>query len=98
MNITEKTLDNLIGEARTEDDIFGKNGLVKTLSKKIIERILESEMDYHLGYSKHDKAGDNSGNSRNGKSDKKVILDNGKIDIKVPRDRNSGVGSVRLSV
>lgn len=89
MNITDKTLDNLIGEARTEDDIFGKNGLVKTLSKKIIERILESEMDYHLGYSKHDKSGDNTGNSRNGKSDKKVILDNGKIDIKVPRDRNS---------
>jgi putative transposase len=36
-----------------------------------------------------DKSGENSGNSRNGKSNKQVILDNGKIDISVPRDRNS---------
>jgi hypothetical protein len=37
MNISDQVLDNLIGEARTEEDIFGKNGLVKTLSKKIVD-------------------------------------------------------------
>jgi len=88
MNISDKVLDNLIGEIKTTDDIFGKDGLVKTLSKKIINRILESEMEHHLGYAKHEKIGYNSGNSRNGKSCKKLILDNGKIDISVPRDRN----------
>ena len=89
MNISDQTLDQLIGNAKTEEDIFGKDGLVKTLAKRIMERILESEMEHHLGYAKHDKSGENSGNSRNGKSNKQVILDNGKIDISVPRDRNS---------
>ena len=66
MNISDQTLDQLIGNAKTEEDIFGKDGLVKTLAKRIMERILESEMEHHLGYAKHDKSGENSGNSRNG--------------------------------
>ena len=88
MNIPDETLDQLIGEAKTEEDIFGKAGLVKTLSKQIVERIFEQEMTHHLGYAKNDKLGDNSGNSRNGTSSKQVILDNGKIEVEVPRDRN----------
>lgn len=88
MNIPDETLDQLIGEANTEEDIFGKAGLVKTLSKQIIERIFEREMTHHLGYAKNDKLGENSGNSRNGTSSKQVILDNGKIEVEVPRDRN----------
>lgn len=89
MTISDNVLDELIGDAKTADDLFGKNGLVKTLSKRLIERVLESEMEHQLGYSKHAKAGDNSGNSRNGTSKKKVLLENGKLDISVPRDRNS---------
>ena len=89
MAISNDLLDELIGEAKTEQDVFGKGGLLKTLSKRLVERILEREMDHHLGYSKHAKEGANSGNSRNGKSNKKVILDTAKIDIEVPRDRNS---------
>jgi putative transposase len=89
MDISDDTLDQLIGESKTEQDIFGKGGLIKTLTKRLVERMLESEMEHHLGYGKHSKDGNNSGNSRNGKSSKKVILENGKIDIEVPRDRNS---------
>lgn len=89
MNISDKILDELIGEAKTEQDVFGKDGLIKSLSKRIIERMLESELGHHLGYSKHSAAGNNTGNSRNGKTHKKVILENAKIDVEVPRDRNS---------
>ena len=43
-------LDELIGNAKTEKDVFGKGGLIKNLSKRIIERMLEAEMEHHLGY------------------------------------------------
>lgn len=89
MTISDKVLDELIGDAKTADDLFGKGGLVKMLSKRLVERMLEGEMEQHLGYSKHASEGNNTGNSRNGHSDKKVILENGKIDIIVPRDRDS---------
>lgn len=87
MTISDQLLDELIGDAKTQEDVFGTGGLIKTLSKRLVERILESEMDHELGYSKHSKEGHNTGNSRNGKTRKKVILDNGAINIDVPRDR-----------
>ena len=40
MNISDQTLDQLIGEVKTEEDVFGKEGLVKNLTKRIMERIL----------------------------------------------------------
>jgi putative transposase len=89
MAISNKMLDELIGDATTQEDVFGKDGLLKVLAKRLIERMLESEMDCHLGYEKHAPEGINSGNSRNGTSSKKVILTDNKIDIKVPRDRKS---------
>ena len=89
MTISDKVLDELIGDAKTADDLFGKGGLIKMLSKRLVERMLEGEMEHHLGYSKHAPEGNNSGNSRNGHSEKKVILEDGKVDIVVPRDRES---------
>ena len=89
MTISDKVLDKLLGEARTESDLLGKDGIIKTLTKQLVERMLESEMDHHLGYSKHASSGNNSGNSRNGSSEKQVILEDGKVEISVPRDRNS---------
>lgn len=87
-NISDETLDALLGDAKTEQDLFGKGGLLKTLSKRLIERILESEMHHHLGYAKNEVEGNNSGNSRNGKGHKTVILENDKVAIEVPRDRD----------
>lgn len=89
MNISDDLLDELLGDAKTQNDLFGKGGLVKTLSKRLIERVLESEMEHHLGYKKNSPKGNNSGNSRNGQSTKQVILSDSKVDILVPRDRNS---------
>jgi putative transposase len=89
MAIDDETLDALLGTARTQDDLFGKDGLLKQLSKQLMERLLEMEMTNHLGYMKHAAEGDNSGNSRNGKAKKTVKTGNGQIEIAVPRDRES---------
>ena len=89
MAIREEMLDELLGAARTQEDLFGKDGLLKQLSKRFMERLLELEMTNHLGYLKHDVAGNNTGNSRNGKSKKTVKTGNGEVEIAVPRDRNS---------
>lgn len=50
--------------------------------------MLEAEMTEHLGYKKHDVAGNNSENSRNGYNHKTIISDYGEFEIAVPRDRN----------
>jgi transposase-like protein len=58
------------------------------MTKDVYQRLLETEMDEHLGYPKHAHEGDNTGNSRNGKTKKKVRGEHGEIEISTPRDRN----------
>jgi len=89
MAITNDILDELIGNAKTEADLFGKDGVIKDLSKQIMERMLQAEMTHHLGYEKNAKEGHHSGNSRNGVIKKKVKTGSGELEIKVPRDRKS---------
>ena len=85
--IDNETLDNLIGSAKTADDLFGEDGLVKSLTSKLIERMLEDEITHHLGYDKHSMKGHHTGNSRNGKTQKTVKTSSGELSIAVPRDR-----------
>ena len=87
MAITNDILDELIGNAKSQDDLFGKDGVIKDLSKQLMERMLQGELTHHLGYEKHAVAGHHTGNSRNGKGKKTVKTGNGEIDIAVPRDR-----------
>jgi hypothetical protein len=61
-----------------------------------LESALEGEMDAHLGYAKHDSAGDNTGNSRNGRRAKTVIAEVGPVEITVPRDRDASFDPVPL--
>ncbi len=69
--------------------LTGPDGLLKQLTKTVVEVSLEEEMTEHLGYPKHDPAGRESGNTRNGTRTKTVITDNaGPLIIEVPRDRN----------
>ncbi len=68
--------------------LTGPGGLLKALTKTVIETALDEEMADHLGYDKHDPAGQNTGNSRNGTRTKTVLTDNcGPVEIEVPRDR-----------
>ncbi|HLO25266.1 MAG TPA: IS256 family transposase, partial [Geobacteraceae bacterium] len=89
MAITEELLDQLIKEYKNPEDLIGENGLLKQLTKRLLEKAMQAEMTEHLGYLKHAPAGNNTGNSRNGGYKKKVKGDFGEIDLTVPRDRNS---------
>src|ERR671939_1103792 len=87
--INQDLLDELLKDYRKPEDILGDNGLLKQLTKAVLERAMQAELTEHLGYEKHDAAGDNSGNSRNGKSKKTLKGDFGNLPLEVPRDRNS---------
>ena len=89
MPISEEVLDKLLEHYQKPEDVLGENGLLKQLTKGLLERMLGAELSAHLGYQKHDPAGYRSGNSRNGTSRKKVKADIGEIELEVPRDRQS---------
>jgi putative transposase len=86
--IDTKLIDTLMTGYRKPEDLIGKDGLLKQLTKALLERALRAELTEHVGYAKHDPAGNNSGNSRNGTSKKKLKGDFGEIDLETPRDRN----------
>src|SRR3954464_15095339 len=70
-------------------EITGPDGLLKLLTKTVLETALDEEMTEHLGYDKHDPAGRDGGNSRNGIRTKTVISEAaGEVTIEVPRDRD----------
>ena len=88
MDLSPKLLDELLKGVKTQDDLAGPNGLLKQITKALVERMLAGELTHHLGYEKHDPAGYNSGNARNGKSRKTLKGNSGEMEIAVPRDRN----------
>jgi putative transposase len=87
MALDKDLLDKLIEGYQKPEDLIGENGLLKQLTKALVERAMNAELTHHLGYKKNDPQGRGSGNSRNGKSRKKLKGDFGEIDIEVPRDR-----------
>jgi putative transposase len=88
MAIDLKLIDKLLGDYKKPEDIIGENGLLKQLTKALLERAMQAEMSEHLGYGKHDPAGHNSGNSRNGKTTKTLKGDFGEMPLETPRDRS----------
>ena len=86
--IRKELLDELIKDYKKPEDLIGETGLLKQLTKALMERALGAELTEHLGYEKHDPAGYNSGNSRNGTGSKTVAGDFGEIVVETPRDRN----------
>jgi putative transposase len=87
-SIDPKIIDELIKTYEKPEDLLGENGILKQLQKAMLERILEGEITTELGYKKHDPQGNNSGNSRNGYSEKTLKSTHGELPIQVPRDRN----------
>ena len=88
--VDEALARHLAERARAEGlSLTGPGGLLSRLTKVVLESALEGEMDAHLGYPRHDPAGNGSGNSRNGKRAKTVVTDVGPVQIEVPRDRDS---------
>jgi putative transposase len=86
MEIDKEVIDKLLAHDQKPADMVGENGLLKQLTKALVERAMEAELTTHLGDEKHDPAGYGSGHSRHGASQKKLKGDLGDIDIAVPRD------------
>ena len=89
MEHEDKLIKELLANYRGPEDLIGENGLLKRLTKKLVEGAMGAELTHHLGYEKHAPAGENgSGNTRNGTSQKKLKGDFGEVEIAVPRDRD----------
>jgi len=87
MPIRRELIDELLQDYSDSRDILAEDGLLKQLTKAVIEPCLESELDTHLGYRKHARAGNATGNRRNGHSQKTLQGEQGQVEIEVPRDR-----------
>jgi putative transposase len=86
--IPPELLDALLSGYQKPDDLIGENGLLKQLTKALVERALEAEMTEHLGHARHEPVNNPTGNTRNGKSRKTLKGDFGELPIEIPRDRH----------
>lgn len=89
MTINTDVIDDLLKHYKTPEEILGENGLLKQLTKAVLQRALQAEMTLHLGHEKHSSVSNKSGNARNGSSAKTIKGDFGTMPIEIPRDRDS---------
>ena len=87
MTIDVTVIDELLKKYKSPEEILGENGLLKQLTKAVLQRALQAEMTHHLGHEKHAPVSNKTGNSRNGTSKKTMKGDFGTLEIDVPRDR-----------
>jgi putative transposase len=80
-------LDELLKDYTDPKDILGEHGLLKQLTKRVVERALDAALTAHLGYAPHARQGSTDGNARNGTSAKTVQTETGPLPLEVPRDR-----------
>jgi transposase-like protein len=88
MAIRKELLDELLKDYKGPDDFYGPDGIMKQLSKALIERMMEAELTEQLGYEKSESGEKKTSNRRNGKTSKTLRTDQGSMEIEVPRDRN----------
>lgn len=87
--IPQALLDHVIANYKKPADLIGENGMLKQLTKAVIEAALAAEMNQHLGHTRYGAVANASGNVRNGQSAKTITGDFGAIEIAVPRDRDA---------
>lgn len=89
LTIPDELIDQLLASYSRPEDLTGKDGILKQLTARLVERALQGEMSEHLGYDKGAAPqGRGAGNTRNGKSSKTLKTELGDVDIEVPRDRD----------
>lgn len=84
----DELMDQLLAGYKKPEDLTGKDGILKQLTARLVERALQGELTAHLGYERHDPEGRGAGNSRNGANPKTLKTDQGPLTIEAPRDRN----------
>lgn len=85
--VPEELLSSLLANYKKPEDLIGQDGLLKQLTKLLVERALDAEMTEHLGHDKHEPVVNAAGNTRNGRSRKTLKGEFGELPIEVPRDR-----------
>ena len=86
--VPEELLSGLLANYKKPEDLIGENGLLKQLTKLLVEKALDAELTEHLGHDRHESVANASGNTRNGKSKKTLKGEFGELPIDVPRDRH----------
>jgi putative transposase len=94
--IPNDLLDALMKDYKNPEDLIGETGLLKQLTKQLLERAMRAEMTEHLGYEKNASVKKTTKNSRNGSYSKRVKGEFGNLDIAVPRDRDSSFEPIIL--
>ncbi len=89
MTVSNELIDSLLADYKKPEDLIGEHGLLKQLTKRLVERALEAEMAQHLGHAKNENVTHASGNTRNGKSKKTLKGEFGELPIDIPRDRHA---------
>ena len=79
MAISKEVLQELLKEYQNPEDLLGENGILKELTKALVESALGAELTDHLGYQKHENGEKGHANRRNGSSKKTVRSDQGSI-------------------
>ena len=86
--VSEELLSGLLANYKKPEDLIGENGLLKQLTKLLVEKALDAELTEHLGHDRHESVANATGNTRNGKSKKTLKGEFGELPIDVPRDRH----------
>ena len=86
-NILSDELKAQLDRCKTQEDLFGKDGLAKELIGNMVTYMMEKELESKLGYPKNGRSEDSDENRRNGYNEKTVRSSSGDIQLRTPRDR-----------
>lgn len=92
---TDDLIDQLLQDYTTPEQILGEGGLLKQLTKRVVERTLSAEISHHL--QQEANRAEPVKNSRNGTSKKTSLSEHGSIPLDIPRDRQGSFESVLVS-
>jgi putative transposase len=90
--VSEALLAGLLADYKKPEDLIGENGLLKQLTKLLVEKALDADLSEHLGYCKNEPVANEAGNTRNGKRCKMLKDEFGELPIEIP-----GIGTTFLS-
>lgn len=88
--VSDALLDQLLADYKSPEDLIGESGLLKQLTKRLVEKALDAELTHHLGHAKNQPVNNAAGNARNGFSPKTLKGEFGELPLQVPRDRQGG--------